>query len=389
MKVCAVTTWPPHRDGVALYSAELYRHMSGLADVSVVGNIAEWSSPGENQEDRGLSVLRTWRRGSLTYPFKVFRSVLDEGPSIVHLQHGWLLYGGPISSILFPLLLVFLRVSRKKTVVTMHTVTSKKQPLYGNPLLDFAARILTLFISKSIIELSDKIVVHNDLMSENLRRMVALKEDSKVVVIPHGVRMASGKPMVVEEERRFRILSLGFLRKSKGIEHIIVAFEKFYRNYPDSELVIVGGQHAHDKNLSIEIFKNLLSSKASQHVFFTGFAEEKELDDLIWRSDVIVLHTAERNYVEASGALGRFADYEKPLICSQVPKFQSELRDKENCIMTLPCDSSEMAQALSMLARSASLRKRLGRNLKERFKGRGWRRVAEDHSELFKSLLSS
>ena len=39
MKVCAVTTWPPHRDGVALYSAELYKQTAKLVDLVVVANI--------------------------------------------------------------------------------------------------------------------------------------------------------------------------------------------------------------------------------------------------------------------------------------------------------------------------------------------------------------
>lgn len=231
-------------------------------------------------------------------------------------------------------------------------------------------------------------IVHNYSMKGVLQKSVISNGvNGKVVVIPHGVKVAPKRPSVIQEEKRFRILSLGFLRKSKGIEYIIAAFEKFYRAYPNSELVIVGGQHAHDKELSIEIFKNLLSSKASQHVFFTGFADEGDLDDLIWRSDVLVLHSGERNFVEASGALGRFADYEKPLVCSRVPKFQSELTNKENCIMTSPCDSADMAKALILLARNPSLRRQLGYNLRKRFEGREWESVAQAHIKLFKSLL--
>ena len=388
MKVCAVTTWPPHRDGVALYSAELYPRMGELANVKVIGNIPDESIAHDSHEDKGLSVLRCWRRGSLSYPFDVFRSIIAERPDVVHLQHGWLLYGNPVSSLLFPLLLLFLRTTRSRIVVTMHTVTSRSQRLYGNPLADLLAQMAILLVSGSIVELSDKVIVHNYLMKDVLQKSVTSNGvDGKVVVIPHGVKGAPERPSRIQEEKRFRILSLGFLRKSKGIEYIIAAFEKFYRTYPNSELVIVGGQHAHDRELSIEIFKNLLSSKASQHVFFTGFADEEDLDNLIWRSDVLVLHSAERNFVEASGALGRFADYEKPLVCSKVPKFQSELSNKENCIMTSPCDSADMAKALTLLARNPSLRKRLGYNLRKRFEGRGWESVAEAHIKLFKSLV--
>jgi len=386
MKVCAVTTWPPHKDGVALYSAELYTHLAKLVDLKIIANIPEEPSEYESPKLKEGTVLRCWKRGSFTYPLTIFRSTLKEGPNIVHLQHGWLLYGNFISSTLFLILLLFFRLSRKPCVVTMHMVIRKDAHLHDNALVNLLARMAVLFMSSFIIKISDKIIVHNCLMKKVFQREYALQEESKIVVIPHGVKNASGKPSISRRGKRTWILSLGFVRESKGIEHLVKAFEKFLEVYPDARLIIAGGRHAHDKTDHIGKYKHLLTSNLSKYVFFTDFIDEKSLDRLIWKSDMIVLLSLDRYYVEASGVLARIADYGKPIICSRVPKFETELKNRENCIMITPGDSEELAQAFISLTLNTHLRESIKKNLRRKFKDRHWDAVAKQHFILYRTI---
>jgi glycosyltransferase involved in cell wall biosynthesis len=386
LKVCAVTTWPPHRDGVALYSADLYNQISKLVDVVVVANILTQQESSKSREVEDEIVLRCWKRGPWFFA-DIFRSVFKTRAHVVHLQHGWLLYGEFVSSIFFPVLLLFLRLSRKPCVVTIHTVIRKDAHLYKNSFVNFLARMAVLFVSRCIIHFSDKLIVHNRLMKDTLQEEYAAKGE-KIVIIPHGVK-PSNKPESSQKGEEVSIMSLGFLRKGKGIGYLIEAFEKFLETCPDAKLIIVGGSHAHDKKDQTERFRHLLTPCTQKHVLFTGFVDEKRLEQLIWRSDIIVLQSTEPHYVEASGALATVADYGKPVVCSKVPKFQSELQNGEHYMAVASSDSTALAQALARLMEDKELRNRLGENLREELKSRRWSTVAAEHINLYRQLLKT
>ena len=391
MKICAVTTWPPHRDGVALYSAYLYGHMSknaGINEIIILANKSDSSAPFKiNLEKDRCKVVRCWRRGSFLYPFKIFRDVLKENPNIIHLQHGWLLYGDKIHALLFPALLFFLRLLHKPVIVTIHTVVRRKARLYNNRIVNFMAKIAIIFLTRTIVKLSDRVIVHNHLMKKILEESYSLKkEEKKIFVVPHGVKEILKKPMEnTRENGAIQILSLGFIRKKSGIEYLIEAFKSFSANYPNTTLVIVGGRHAHDKEDYTEAIKRILAN-SPKNIVFTDFIDEEKLDELIWKSEIVVLSAVEDCYIEASGSLARVAMYGKPVICNRVPKFEIELKDGEDCIMTKPKDKGSLMKALTLLFKDAKLRERLGCKLKEKFRGKCWSNVAKRHLELFKSV---
>ena len=196
--------------------------------------------------------------------------LLRENPDIVHLQHGWLLYGDKISSLLFPVLLFFLRLLNKPIVVTMHTVVKRNAHLYKSKIVNFIAKIAIIFLTRTIVKLSSGIIVHNYLMKETLKNAYSLeKEEKKIFIIPHGVKKALGKPRKREDET-IRILSLGFIRRGSGIEHLVEAFKSFSASYPNAVLVVAGGRHAHDGKGYIEVIRKVLSNPP-KNVIFTNF----------------------------------------------------------------------------------------------------------------------
>lgn len=393
MKVCAVTTWPPHREGIALYSASLYGEMKKIVDVSVIANMVDspFAFRGRKAEKEGIHVIRCWRRGSFTYPFKIFRCVLAENPDIIHVQHGWLLYGDAPSSILFPVLLILLRLIHKPCIVTMHTVVRRNARLYRNRLINLLALTAIYFITRLIVKLSSTIIVHNHLVKETLERNFSLKKfREKIIVIPHGARKASASKKISTFRKNLGdivVLSLGFARKGRGIECLVEAFKKFLKQYPSSTFVITGGQHAHDRENPIEEVKRKIPPKILEKIIFTDFIDEKTLDRLILESDLIVLSSTEDYFIEASGALARVALFGKPIVCSKVPKFEAELKDGENCIMFKPGDAEELAKILIFLVSNPKLRGKMGRSLKASFRNREWSLIAGQYVNLFQSIL--
>ncbi|MCD6465103.1 glycosyltransferase [Candidatus Bathyarchaeota archaeon] len=392
MKVCAVTTWPPHREGIALYSAHLYGEMKKIVDVSVIANIINSSAVEALKSDgENIRVIRCWRRGSLTYPFKIFRRVLMENPDIIHVQHGWLLYGDAPSSILFPVLLVLLRLIGKPCIVTMHTVIKRGARLYRNKLINLLALTAIYFITRLTVKLSSIIIVHNPLVKETLEEKFSLKKfKEKIIVIPHGARRANvfRKTSISGKNRgNIVILSLGFARKGRGIECLIEAFKKFLEQHPSSTFIITGGQHAHDKGNPVREVRRKIPPEMLGKIVFTDFIDEEVLDRLILESDIIVLSSIEDYFIEASGALARVALFGKPVVCSKVPKFEAELKNGENCIMFKPGDSEELAKILKLLTGNPNLREKIGRKLEASFRNREWGLIAERYVDFFQSLV--
>jgi len=390
MKVCAITTWPPHRDGLALYSAKLYACVAKLANVKVVTNTVSGLTSGTDKEINNITIVRCWKRGNPLYVLQILNRVLKSRADIVHVQHGWLLYGGVLSSTLFPLLLFFLWVCHKRVIVTMHTVIRREAFTYGSFLVNQLARTTTFLVTRMLASFSSRLVVHNKLMESVLLTEFGLRKD-KAIIIPHGVAKAEiGFEAEHERKEGLQILSLGFLREKKKLEHLIEAFQRVLKQHPNARLVIIGERHAHDDASYATKLKLLVSnSNIGTQVMFADFVTEDALDEFISASDVIVLLSGERGYVETSGALARVADFEKPVICSKVPKFQGELSDGNDCVMVEPNNSEHLSKAINLMLENLNLRKNLALNLKTKFSPRYWDTVAKKHLELYTCVLTN
>lgn len=291
-----------------------------------------------------------------------------------------------MSALLFPFLLVTLRLSRKPCIVTMHTVIRKNATLYKNSMINFLAKVTIIFLSRSIVHFSDKVILHNKLMKRILQLEYGSNTANKITIIRHGTK-------TVTEKRRFQnkdgvcILSLGFLRKEKDINNLIDAFKILIDQNPKINLVIVGTRHVHDKSNYVNCLKRSVLIDTPKNLVFTGYVNDQTLENLLWASEIIVLQSTEPHYVEASGTLATVANYGKALVCSKVPKFQSELKNGKNCLFVNPNSPVDLLNALILLVESKNLRIQLGKNLKLHFIGTNWCTIAKQHFALYKNLL--
>jgi len=113
-----------------------------------------------------------------------------------------------------------------------------------------------------------------------------------------------------------------------------------------------------------------------------GFLTENELEELILESDILIFPYTD-NFVEASGALARVMDYEKPVICTRTLRFIGDLRDTKDCIMVPPCNDKKLRDAIINLVQNKSLRDELKMNLKKKASYRYWDVLARRYIQLF------
>jgi glycosyltransferase involved in cell wall biosynthesis len=211
----------------------------------------------------------------------------------------------------------------------------------------------------------------------------------KVVVIPHGVVRAGLKNWDRNGRcNTLKIISLGFLRQEKKLEHLLQAFLEFSMKNPSAKLFLIGDLHPHDNDKYVENIKKFISNlKLEDKVRRMNFVSEGELDKLIYDSDFIILVSTKDYFIETSGALARVADFGKPVVCSRVPKFQGELKDGYDCLMVAPENVDELVKAMKILAKNNKLKKQLASNLKRHFRARYWSEVAKMHLNCYGSLL--
>jgi hypothetical protein len=59
------------------------------------------------------------------YPFQIFKKAIHDKPSVAHIQFEVNTFGPLYSNLLFPLLVLLLRLSGAKVIVTMHSVLTE------------------------------------------------------------------------------------------------------------------------------------------------------------------------------------------------------------------------------------------------------------------------
>jgi glycosyltransferase involved in cell wall biosynthesis len=392
-----VSTYLTSEGGVSSYTKSL---VSALREYGI--NVIVFSDKPKNkaleQSDRG--VYAAWSRGIL-FPFQIFKMlVVSSHVDVVHVQHEFFLYGGMFSAVLFPLLLMLIRLTGLPVVVTMHGVVplseldeqfkdenGLKGPL---PLLKFGL----IFLTKLIVFLSDAVVVHGSFLAETLRKEYKCSEQ-KIHVIPHGVKKAI--IMIPQEEAKKRlklegktvILFFGYISKYKGIETLIEAFGQLAKKHQDWVLVVGGGKHPRlrlDPKYKEYIMKlqQMAHSLAPKQVIFTGFIPNEELPLYFSAADLVVFPYTIA--MSSSGPLALSMSYQKPVIASNILSFIELIPFKE--VLFKRNSPRDLAEKLELVLNSYDLRHKISAYFEGMKKKNSWSNVALQMQDLYMKLIT-
>jgi len=108
----------------------------------------------------------------------------DEDYPIYHIQFENSLFQ-PFGMKLIPKI-ISLKSKGKKIILTMHTVTPKKEIYARNNLIKLLKRIILPVVTKFICRLCDRVIVHREVLKEILIKEYHIKKN-KIEVIAHGV----------------------------------------------------------------------------------------------------------------------------------------------------------------------------------------------------------
>ncbi|MFB0563977.1 MAG: glycosyltransferase [Candidatus Lokiarchaeia archaeon] len=399
MKIGIVSPYPSigskhtEESGVASYTKNLvYSIKNFIHDVSVFAN--NFGSNLKYFED-GIVISRCWNKG-VRYPFQVLRNVLmkKEQVNIMHIQFEVFLYGGLFSILVFPLLLILLKLFNISTVTTIHQVVPlpkvdrqflKKNNFSGTP---FLLKIGLFLLIHIITSLSNKVIVHEFPFKKILIDHYRSKS-SKVVVIPHGIEE---KKDLIDKNKAKEVLNLednkvilffGYITGYKGIELLINSFKyKYLKN--NLTLLISGGMHPRLKvDPSYKLYLRSLEKRAStisKNIIFTGFLPEEQIPLFFSAADLIVFPYTLA--MSSSGPMSFAVAYEKPFLVSDAFKDIVKLDE-----IIFSKDPENLAKKIEQFFSNKDLEKKCLNYIKRVKEERSWKNIAKRTLKIYNNVF--
>jgi len=396
-----VTPYSPEKCGIAIYASKLLAKLANYANIAVIS-----SKDGQDEfaSDNKLRIIRSWKKASPLYIFEIFKGVAEESSHIVHIQHEYLAYGPRKYSVLFPVLLLFLRLLRRPLILTMHSVVRREKLTddffflhqTGRRFTAIKKAIMYLF-TKAIANLSDAVIVHNDYMRNALIQDYNIEQE-KIVVIPHGVDASQIVESTSQAKKKLKLsekqvlLFFGFVIPGKGLEVLIRSLCKVSQKVSNVILVIAGQYHP---RLSREfprylgtIEKLIQDLKLGDRVIFENrFIDDRRLELYISAADIVVFPYTDNSILGASGALATCASQGKAVIATDIPRFVSELRNEVNGVIVEPNNELQLVEAIVRVSLDSRLREQLQEKLHAYAVERTWDAISSSTFELYSRIL--
>src|SRR5947199_10119960 len=196
--------------------------------------------------------------------------------------------------------------------------------------------------------------------------------DGRYRIIPNGVYcsfFANGSPTADFADGKRNILFLGRLEKRKGLPFLLEAFALVKRDFPDTRLVVVGGDGGLRSVCELYVERNRLAD-----VVFTGYVPDEAKPHYFKAADI---YCAPNTGGESMGmVLLEALSAGAPIVASRIEGFSEVLTDGSEGLLVPPRDSEALAAALKRLLSDQPLRKKMGQQAKKTAKRYDWGRVS-------------
>lgn len=378
MKVCIVSTHTPSNDAIGIYTAQLAKELSKRVSVSVLAN----STTKENKKlksnvktQNGQYIInRVWSEGFF-YAFQIFRALIKEKPDIIHVQHEYFLYGKKFQAILFPVVLILIRLTRIPFLITMHHVIPIKESktfleLFKIPIPRFFFEIF-LRIFNITFSLANKIIVPSSDFKIILNHDYRISQN-KIEVLPHfitanksniEINQLNAKKKLKLEGKNI-VLFFGYIRPFKGLEYAIYSLPAVIEKFPNLIFSVVGKAQPKYSDYLKHIHKIINEEKLTNYVRFENYVPEEKLKIFFGAADIILFpYTSMVGTTPIAHMKG--AEFGKPIIATNIAYFKQTLTDHENAILIPPKNHQELSKNIIELLSNHKLSKKISTNIKK------------------------
>ncbi len=347
------------KGGICHYTYNLVRNLNGFRPARLI--------TGKDYELREMAdfpVYGLFNRLRTRPDFAVrFLSILKKSNArIVHFQLSQ--YPGFVL-----LLFVLSGIAGKKRVVTAHNVVSHEQRGWERGIFDYLYRK------------ADAVIVHAEANKQELVNGFNVPE-GKVRVIPHGNYMFFQKtPEPCPLPETPSVLFFGYIRKYKGLMHLIKAFSEVRKEMPEARLRIVG-KPVEDFSVYQELILGLGLEKAVEtELEYVPFDKVK---DYFNQSSLLVLPY---DKIYQSGVLQLAYGFGRPVIVTDTGGLPEAVEEGKNGLIVPVADVPALARAMLQILKDRRLQEEMGRRSFALALTRySWKNIAEQTESLYQEL---
>lgn len=299
----------------------------------------------------GLSFLRLQQNNSpgtskgtrirrlLAYYARLIWYSCGARPKIFHI-----LWNNKLKYLDRTLLMLWYRLLGKKVVFTAHNVNMAQR--------DGRDSRLNRMTLKVQYRLSNHIFVHTKKMKDDLAEQFGVRAEA-VTVIPYGINNAVPNTALTSAEAKQRlgiakgdrtILFFGNLRSSKGLHHLVTAFQLVADRHPDYRLIIAGEPKKRCEQYVRDVQETINTHPSRDRVIQRlGYVPDSETELYFKAADVLALPY---DHIFQSGVLFVGYAYGLPVIASDVGSLREDVIDGKTGYLCKPCDPADLAATI-------------------------------------------
>jgi glycosyltransferase involved in cell wall biosynthesis len=362
----------------------------GFKKIGHLNSITLYGWKGEISDDlpNGKGVWTPW-----LFPFQIFKELMADRPSIVHLQYEFVTFGPLWANVMIPLLLLLIKLAGTRLVITIHAVipfpvvdhsfVRNFAPALANlPLITTALKLPFILLYRLLTTSAQVVYVHGVWYKKALVRYYKT-EASKVRVVPYGID-DDNTIDYTEQNYYSRLLSnkravlyFGTVSPRKDIEGLIRAFGKFLQSHSNYLLLIAGNTTLEFRWYGEHLKKVANDLGLNGNVLFLGFVSDSAIHTLYRRADFLVLPYL-YGFEGPSGPLAFAVQHGVPVIGTDVGHLREEVHDLEEGLLVPVGDQVALCKAMITLADNPQMRQYLAKNIRKKEKGALWRDVAAE-----------
>ncbi|MDO9045582.1 MAG: glycosyltransferase [Methanobacteriaceae archaeon] len=273
--------------------------------------------------------------------------------------------------------LTFLKIIKKKIVITLHNVESHDQ-VY--PYLERK-------IFKLSLNIADNIIVHNSYGKIKAQDMYNI-ESSKFHIIPMGnysnfypnyINKAKSREILEIPKNKFVISFVGNIKEYKGIEDLLKVLDNILVNNNSIHIIIAG------KCIDKELCENIQSFEKKHKYLSTiklDYIDDEKLQIYINASDIGILPYKR---ITNSAILMLFMSFYKPVIVPSLEPIKELIGD--NCIYYEPSSKNDLEEKIKRAESGLYNLNNISKNLIDVTKNNNWNNIAFKTIKIYKNLV--
>lgn len=311
----------------------------------------------------------------MAYLIKVAAYIMKSDADVVHYQ--WF-RREKIESFFY----LFLRLMGTRLVFTAHDV------------LPLAKGSFDYFTNHIIYRSSSALIVHSEFLKKDLHQKFKIDEE-KIFVVPHGhcdQYLPSEDVSKSEARKKFRLkekdhvlLFFGYIKKYKGLDILLKAFEIAAEQDEDLRLIIAGvpANDYLDREYRQLIAANRFKERIIAHL---EFIKDSDLPHYLIASDVVVLPY--RN-IYHSGITHLAFSFSRPVLATSVGDFPEIIEDEKSGFLLEHMEEETLSQMILKVFSPPVQLSRMGeyanRMNRERF---SWESSAQKTKKVYETITN-